>query len=55
MKMGHNALCWIYALVVGFEEVVKVGFQFFCWKELREFRRFVRNIWVTRGRATVET
>jgi len=45
--MGHNALCWIYALVVGFEEVIIVGFQFFCWKELRKFRRFVRIIRVT--------
>jgi len=52
--MGHNALCWIYALVVGFEEVIIVGFQVFYWKELREFRRFVQIIWVTRGRAAVE-
>ena len=47
--MGHNALCWIYALVVGFEKIIVVGFQVFCWKELHEFRRFVRNIRVTRG------
>ena len=52
--MGHNALCWIYALVVGFEEIIVVGFQFFCWKELCEFRRFVQIIQVTRGGAAVE-
>jgi len=52
--MGHNALCWIYALVLGFEEIIVVGFQVFCWKELRKFRHFVRIIRVTRVGATVE-
>jgi len=52
--MGHNALCWIYALVAGFEEIVVVGFQVFCWKELCEFRRFVRTTRVTRGGAAVK-
>jgi len=53
--MGHNALCWIYALVVGFEEIIIVGFQFFCWKELHEFRHFVWMIWVTGCGAAVKT
>jgi len=54
MVMGHNARCWIYALVLGFEEIIVVGFQIFCWKELCKFRRFIWIIRVTRGRAVVE-
>jgi len=34
MEVGYNALYRIYALVLGFVEVVVVCFQIFSWKEV---------------------